>query len=203
MSRPIIPIDHHFHEINTVASQCISCHMPGQYYMEVDLRRDHSFRVPRPDLSLEFGTPNACNDCHSDRSAEWAAKSVENWYGKEREFHFSETLLKANSSVPGVAKELQELIADTSQPDIARATAIWFLGRLPGLYNDDNNLITLKAAMNSGIALIRDSAVKVLETYSSDIRKPLLTSSVGDSIRTVRLSAVRGLSELAPDELPD
>ena len=195
-------IEHHFHEINTVESQCISCHMPGQYYMEVDLRRDHSFRVPRPDLSLEFGTPNACNDCHSDRSAEWAAKSVENWYGELREFHFSETLLKANSSVPGVAKELQALIADAGQPDIARATAIWFLGRLPDLYNDENNLNTLKAALNSGSALMRNSAVKVLEYYSSDIRKPLLTSSVGDSIRTVRLSAVRGLSELAPDDFP-
>ncbi|MDX1638758.1 MAG: multiheme c-type cytochrome, partial [Balneolaceae bacterium] len=58
--------DHHFHEPNTESSQCINCHMPGRYYMEVDFRRDHSFRVPRPDLSARFGNPNACNDCHEN-----------------------------------------------------------------------------------------------------------------------------------------
>ena len=34
--------------------------------MMVDSRRDHSFRVPRPDLSVSFGTPNACTGCHVD-----------------------------------------------------------------------------------------------------------------------------------------
>jgi len=34
--------------------------------MEVDPRRDHSLRVPRPDLSLALGTPNACVKCHFD-----------------------------------------------------------------------------------------------------------------------------------------
>ena len=32
--------------------------------MDVDKRRDHSLRVPRPDLSVELGTPNACSGCH-------------------------------------------------------------------------------------------------------------------------------------------
>ncbi len=32
--------------------------------MDVDKRRDHSLRVPRPDLSVELGTPNACSSCH-------------------------------------------------------------------------------------------------------------------------------------------
>lgn len=32
--------------------------------MVVDPRRDHSFRVPRPDLSVKIGTPNACTGCH-------------------------------------------------------------------------------------------------------------------------------------------
>tara|TARA_B110000467_G_scaffold158432_1_gene174599 strand:- start:1094 stop:2392 length:1299 start_codon:yes stop_codon:yes gene_type:complete len=34
--------------------------------MEVDPRHDHSLRVPRPDLSLSLGTPNACVKCHFD-----------------------------------------------------------------------------------------------------------------------------------------
>ncbi len=32
--------------------------------MEVDPRRDHSIRIPRPDLSMALGTPNACTRCH-------------------------------------------------------------------------------------------------------------------------------------------
>ena len=52
---------------------CASCHMPARTYMVVDTRHDHSFRIPRPDLSVKLGTPNACNDCHKEKSAEWAA----------------------------------------------------------------------------------------------------------------------------------
>ena len=60
---------------------CASCHMPARTYMVVDRRHDHSFRVPRPDLSAKLGTPNACNDCHRDKPAEWAAAAIERWYG--------------------------------------------------------------------------------------------------------------------------
>ena len=43
---------------------CVNCHMPTTTYMAVDHRRDHSFRVPRPDLSTKLGTPNSCTQCH-------------------------------------------------------------------------------------------------------------------------------------------
>ena len=43
---------------------CAECHMPETTYMEVDPRRDHSIRIPRPDLSVALGTPNACTRCH-------------------------------------------------------------------------------------------------------------------------------------------
>jgi tetratricopeptide (TPR) repeat protein len=38
--------------------------MPATTYMDVDSRRDHSFRIPHPGLSVELGTPNACTGCH-------------------------------------------------------------------------------------------------------------------------------------------
>ena len=66
---------HHFHKDNTEAQQCINCHMTGSYYMGNDFRRDHSFRIPRPDQSVSHGTPNACNECHKDKSEEWAASN--------------------------------------------------------------------------------------------------------------------------------
>jgi tetratricopeptide (TPR) repeat protein len=56
--------DHHFHTAGSPGAQCVNCHMPETTYMKVDARRDHSFRIPRPDLSLLLGTPNACTSCH-------------------------------------------------------------------------------------------------------------------------------------------
>ena len=67
---------HHFHQPGSAGAECKSCHMIERVYMGIDARRDHSFRIPRPDLSVLLGTPNACNDCHQDKSAEWAAAEV-------------------------------------------------------------------------------------------------------------------------------
>src|SRR5262249_43171447 len=51
---------HHKQAANSPAPTCISCHMPARTYMVIDPRHDHSFRIPRPDLSVRLGTPNAC-----------------------------------------------------------------------------------------------------------------------------------------------
>ncbi len=59
---------HHHHVAGQPGSNCVDCHMPATTYMMVDARRDHSFRVPRPDMSLTYGTPNACTGCHLDES---------------------------------------------------------------------------------------------------------------------------------------
>ena len=78
-------VAHHQHaEVNPPLS-CASCHMPTRTYMVVDPRHDHSLRIPRPDLSAKLGTPNACNDCHTDKSADWAASAIERWHGPEPE----------------------------------------------------------------------------------------------------------------------
>ena len=182
--------EHHFHEVNTEASQCVNCHMTGRYYMEVDHRRDHSFRVPRPDQSKRFGTPNACNDCHTDRSAEWASRAIVEWYGEDRAPHFSETLLKADTEGTGAYTELRELVADTTQPEIIRATAVWYVGQFPALQSAD----ILEEAINSSSPLVRSSAAKALDNLPPDQRKPLLSQALGDSVRAVRVSAFRGLA---------
>ncbi len=59
-------VSHHFHAPGTAGAQCVNCHMPSTTYMEVDARRDHSLRIPRPDLSRKIAVPNACTGCHLD-----------------------------------------------------------------------------------------------------------------------------------------
>lgn len=58
---------HHKHTPGKPGSACVDCHMPATTYMAVDPRRDHSLRIPRPDLSVALATPNACTGCHLDQ----------------------------------------------------------------------------------------------------------------------------------------
>ena len=62
---------------------CVDCHMTSRTYMVVDDRRDHSFRIPRPDLTTSVGAPNACNTCHADKAAAWAAEAISEWRGPD------------------------------------------------------------------------------------------------------------------------
>ncbi len=191
--------EHTKHKMNTEASQCINCHMTGRYYMEVDYRRDHSFRVPRPDLSAKFGTPNACNDCHDSKSPEWAAQAVKNWYGTERPDHFSETLLKADSLGADAVPDLKQLIADTTRPDIARATAIWYLGQFPTRQSVD----IIKEVLDDESAMLRKSGARALSSLPKDIKQASLIDLLDDPVRAVRIAAVEGLLEFnTADMLP-
>ncbi|GAA5520733.1 tetratricopeptide repeat protein [Aliifodinibius salicampi] len=189
--------EHLRHSIGTEGSRCIDCHMMGRYYMEVDFRRDHSFRVPRPDLSAEFDTPNACNNCHTEQSPEWAANAIEQWYGPDRPNHFSEVLLKANEEGREVATDLEALIADTSQPDIARATAIWYLGE----WGAGRHVGLLTEMLNDENPLVRTSATRVLGNLPEEVKINPLQEALDDSVRSVRVAAAGGLTEFSISDI--
>src|SRR5271165_4402553 len=116
-------VKHHFHRIGSPGALCVECHMPSRTYMVVDPRRDHSLRIPRPDLSVELGLPNACNNCHADKSAQWALNSVDKWYGLEAKGfqRFAETLHAGSVGAPSAQQSLDQLVSERDQPAIARA----------------------------------------------------------------------------------
>lgn len=190
--------EHHFHKVNTEASQCVNCHMVGRTYMGNDYRRDHSFRVPRPDQSVRFGTPNACNDCHSNQSPEWASEAVEEWYGEDRLDHFSETLLKGNEVNPEVKTDLTDLIFDDKHPEIIRATAVWYMGQYP----EDDALDVLVKALESEAPMVRTSAANAMENIPVEISKPFLENMLNDSVRAVRILAIQQLTEFSIHDIP-
>ncbi len=190
--------EHHFHEMNTEASQCVNCHMTGRTYMGIDFRRDHSFRVPRPDQSAQFGTPNACNDCHTDQSAEWAAQAVDDWYG-DRPQHFTDVLLEADTASSDnirVRTQLKDLIADTSQPDIIRATAIWYSGHFPNSGSTD----LIRESLESESALVRNSAAKAVQNLPPEMRTLVLRKSLTDSLKAVRMSSMQNLVSFTAED---
>ncbi|MBI4578992.1 MAG: tetratricopeptide repeat protein, partial [Planctomycetes bacterium] len=79
-----IPIDqaaHGFHPLDKAGSQCTDCHYPRTVYMQRHWRHDHGMTIPDPQLTKEFGIPNACNRCHQDQTVDWAIEWTEKWYG--------------------------------------------------------------------------------------------------------------------------
>jgi hypothetical protein len=74
---------HTNHAPDSSGSQCQNCHMPYTNYGLLKAIRSH--RIDSPDLAteLEVGRPNACNQCHLDRSLGWSADALARWYDHE------------------------------------------------------------------------------------------------------------------------
>ncbi|MCM8531553.1 MAG: tetratricopeptide repeat protein [Lentisphaeraceae bacterium] len=187
---------HHFHAQGTEGAKCVNCHMPGKHYMGIDFRRDHSLRIPRPDLTVKFGTPNSCNDCHKDKEPQWAADAIIKQFGDKRAPHFSEVLTYArteNFNNPGI---LIALSRDTTQPAIARATALWMLQSFPS-----NESYACAADMLSDKEpLVRFHAVSSFNGLQKAQRKPL-AKLLKDKVRAVRIEAANLLADFTAEEL--
>ncbi len=187
--------DHHFHP--APAPACVDCHMPARTYMQVDARRDHSLRVPRPDVSVRIGTPNACNGCHADATAQWAADAVARWYGPERrrERHFGETIAAGRAGAPEAVPALVALAGDLAQPAIARATALDLLAR------GGAALEARLAATGDEDPLVRATAVGGLDRLAPGARVAGAAPLLDDPVRAVREEAARVLSAVPPESL--
>ena len=183
---------HHFHEPDGPASSCVECHMRDRTYMVVDPRRDHSFRIPRPDLSMTLGTPNACNQCHTDRSVEWAAETVERWYGP-RQPHFADALHAARTGAVGAVRRLAAVAADTARPGIVRASALSLLVGSPGPVP----LAAIEIGVADDDALVRLAAVGALAESDAETRLRLAVPLLDDPVRAVRIRAARALAPVA------
>ncbi len=174
---------HHFHDENSKATQCINCHMTGKTYMGNDFRRDHSFRIPRPDQTIKYGTPNACNNCHSTKSPKWASDFINAKYGTERAPHFSDLLL---AGYHGDKDAYYSLISQGNYPDIARATAL-------NLYAkhqlSPQELMSIKKFVKDSSAMVRKEAIDAFEKMESPDFSLFLEPLLLDSIRMVRISA--------------
>jgi len=190
---------HHFHKAESEGARCTECHMPETTYMGIDPRRDHSIRVPRPDLSDSLGTPNACIKCHADQTNHWAAEQVQEWYGKPADGYqsFAETLHAARDGAPDSAARLIELFGREDQPAIARATALSLLAGFPSpqaiqpisdsLYDDD--------------PIVRLGGLEALDSLQPGMRFPIGQHLLDDKVLAVRIEAGRVLADTPPDSL--
>lgn len=186
--------EHHFHAPDSTGASCINCHMPHRTYMGVDDRRDHSFRIPRPDLSLEMGTPNACNQCHTEETTEWAAESAALWWGVDidRKEHYGQVFHRARESNAGTDEQLIALMRDTDQPPIVRGTAVLYLSRYPTRLAAQG----VMEALSDDEPLVRLAASDVLSSMPIDARLGPGLKRLDDPLRSIRIEAAEALADV-------
>ncbi|MAE97343.1 MAG: hypothetical protein CL910_22055 [Deltaproteobacteria bacterium] len=170
---------HHQHPEGSEGASCVACHMPARTYMGIDARRDHGFRIPRPDLAGALGTPDACTGCHADRSPAWASAAAGRWWG-EPEPHWT--------SMAPVERVRGDL------PPWIRASA---LAELPGSGNP-RAMATLVEASRDPSALVRLASARLGEALEPDARWQVMSPLLRDPRRAVRLEAARSLAGLGP-----
>jgi tetratricopeptide (TPR) repeat protein len=183
---------HHHHEPGGKGASCVECHMPARDYMVIDARRDHSFRVPRPDLAVELGTPDACTACHADRSASWARDAVATWYpqGRGTTPHPARALDAGRRGRPQAEQELLQLVGDTLQAPIVRASAIELLAQCLGA----SSLPALERALADPDGLVRSAALDALAALPPPERLRLGSALLRDPLRGVRIEAASALA---------
>src|ERR1700685_3160504 len=188
---------HTLHMAGSAGAQCAACHMPTRNYMVIDPRHDHSIRIPRPDLSANLETPNACTNCHENRTAPWAAAIIEHAFGPERKGFqkFAAALHDGRIGAPGAAANLMTLANDAESPAIVRATALADLRP----YLSAGVMPALEAGLADPDPMVRGAALDVLLSAPPQERIRLALGSIDDSSRIVRIKAARVLA-IMPDQ---
>ena len=172
-------------------AECVQCHMPGRTYMMNDYRPDHSIRIPRPDLSIELGTPNSCNRCHFDKTNEWSAEHTQKWYGSKKKYHYGSTFKAARSGEPLAQKGLIAIVTDNLAPTLVRATALSMLAT----YQGDETSIVYRQALESDEAILRRTALISLSHFSVDEQMQMAGILLDDPVKGVRIEASRVLTK--------
>ncbi len=195
---------HTHHPTGTPGATCAGCHMPVTVYMQRDPRHDHSFGFPDPEATLALGVPNACNRCHGERDAAWAAEHVRSWYPDDttrRERRAVATAIAQGRR--GDAASVPALLRLLGGPAdaVRRASAARLLARFPTSAGVSAALLT---ALRDPAPLVRTGAAWALAerpSLTAETRAAMVTA-LDDPVLTVRLHAAVALRDVAPGSLP-
>nr|WP_286675021.1 tetratricopeptide repeat protein [Pseudomonas subflava] len=190
---------HHHHTPGSAGAQCVNCHMPEKTYMVVDPRRDHSFRIPRPDLAVATASPDACTSCHTEKKPVWAAEAIERWFGEpKRPNHYGDSFHAVRSGQGIALSLLGRLLANDESPSIVRATAADELADI-----GPAAMLNLKWALKDSNPMIRAYAAAGFESVPATERLKPLLPLLQDPTLAVRDQAVYALADVPPQQLPE
>ncbi len=208
---------HTHHAPDSPGSRCIECHMSDVNWRLFTRRRDHTFQPPVPEVTAKYGAPNACTTCHEDKTPEWAAKTMDAWYGNaERRaavVRVADAMYRAGADDPTALPEIARLSADRSNGATIRASAAEFAGQLlaaarptrvapsadqgdaaRGPHPTDAAVVnSLIGAANDPEPLVRAEAVRSLGTIVEDRTTAAIAARLVDPVRVVRVRAAAAL----------
>ena len=191
---------HHHHEAASPPLACASCHMPERTYMVIDRRHDHSLRIPRPDLSVKLGTSNACNDCHGDKTADWAASAIERWHGPNRKGlqNYAEAFRAAWTGQMDAPALLGKVAGDLGVPAFVRASALTELASRIS----PANIHLARQGLSDPDPMVRIGALDMLGNVPASQIWPLASPLLSDSSRGVRIRAAALLAAVPTTDQP-
>ncbi len=191
--------EHHHHTPGSAGASCLGCHMPQRTYMGVDLRRDHSFRVPRPDLTEGNGSPNACAGCHAKENAQFTVSAFKKWYVPRDSWfrRYGEAFHAARQGVPSAEAKLLAIAQDSTIPAIARGTALKELQR----YLNEDSFAVVQRGLTDKDPLVRLGALTALVNVDPKLHVKQTVSLLNDPVLAVRIEAAARLAGVPPGEL--
>ena len=185
---------HTHHEAGSTGNQCVSCHMPTTSFARMN-RTDHSMLPPAPSATIEFGSPNACNLCHSDKDAAWADAFVREW----RERDYQEVVLFRSRLIEAARKgdwsrlsDILSFIQNTENNEVHRTSLVRLLGT--NLYNE--KWPVLRQLLQDASPLVRSSAALALSDGLTGENVAALLSLTADPVRLVRIRAAEALAPI-------
>ena len=186
---------HTHHKDNSTGTQCVNCHMPVTTYMVVDDRRDHSIRIPRPDLSAASGAPNACNKCHTDKSLNWAVQNFTAWYAQTlpKEKTYGELMNNISKFNTESESSLYTLLTSGQYPAIIKAAAI-------DRYTVFSSGRIIEQVLNlsgSSDPLLRLNALRAINNLPAERIIPLAAPLLSDPVKAIRNESVYVLAPFA------
>jgi hypothetical protein len=213
-SRPATPIPdlgaHTHHAPDSQGSRCIACHMSDVNWRLITRRRDHTFQAPVPELTSRFGVPDACTTCHEDKPPEWAAKTMDSWYGnRERRaaiVAMSETMYRAGSGDVSVLPDIARLAVTRSRGSLIRASAAEFAGQLIAkaarTAPPAPSALSAPSAPSAPPASPASPAVPALPAPVPPSVMNALIGAAADPEPVVRITAVRALGLITDARIP-
>ncbi len=192
---------HHFHRENAETPVlCVDCHMPKHTFLGVDARRDHSFTIPRPDLSETTGEPTACTPCHQAKSPAWASAAIKKAHGEPKEAPFGLAFHAVEHRVAGAAVLLTDVYDRTDLSPRVRASALLRWADLDEHFLSTAFEKAVEGASRAEHPLLRRAAALAGHRLSQKLSEPLLQHLLSDEMRAVRITAALELSTPQPSE---
>ncbi len=190
---------HHRHPAGEPGSRCVDCHMPRTFFARM-ARSDHSMRPPTPAATLAFGSPNACNLCHTDKDAGWADKWVRAWHTGDYQkpvLHRAGLIAAARKRDWSRLEEMFAFVTDPGRDPVFVVSLVRLLASCP----DESKWRTFEQALENPSPLVRGAAAEGLGAGLTPAICDALLAATEDTFRLVRIRAAAALTALPRERL--